>query len=69
MCSTKDRLIQLVHDRYLIELAAKSCDGYLDDSGLTAGERSLLTEYLTPRSALDGRIVWPVGELQGAANG
>lgn len=67
MTGTQDRLIALIGCSYLADLIARARDGYLADAGLTDAERALLREFLTPRRTLDGRLVWPVGELAGEA--
>ena len=41
---------------------------YLDDADLPPDDRRRLAEYLAPRRALDGRIVWPVDELGAEAD-
>lgn len=37
---------------------------YLDDAVLSDEERRTLAEHITPRRALDGRLVWPINELR-----
>ena len=39
-------------------------DFYVDADDLCAGDRAALREFLTPRRALDGRLVWPIHELR-----
>lgn len=51
----------------LSRLCERAIASYLDDQRLSGSERSLLAEYLTLRVAIDGRLVWPISELDGAA--
>jgi hypothetical protein len=37
---------------------------YLADDELFAGDRAGLREFLTPRRAIGGALVWPVSELR-----
>ena len=39
------------------------CD-YIRDDEIDDEQREYLHEYVTPRRALDGSVVWPVGELE-----
>ena len=38
---------------------------WLDDAALLPRERRWLQQFLTPRRALDGRLVWPTAEAVG----
>jgi hypothetical protein len=50
-------------------LAAKHlAASFVSDSELRPTDSAMLSEFLSPRIALDGIIVWPVTELIGGAD-